>query len=362
MNILIVSGAFAPQISPRSFRTTELVRELCAQGHQVTLYIPDTGDDRTELAKQYGFTLKYYNRPKDRYSSSKNKLIFCFGRFLVYYCAYPMCLLLKYLRKELEKEKGQYDLLISIAAPHAIHWTIGLMYAKGHRLAKRWVADCGDPFMLSGTSNHWHPFYLRQFEKRWCRLCDYITVPTPGAVNGYYPEFRDKIRVLPQAFNFDEIIRDEYHPHSVPTFAYSGSIWKGSKDPRLFLDYLCDLQADFRFYVYTNDLAAVQPYRKRLGEKLIVSSYIPRLELLRKLSTMDFLVHFEFQTSVQTPSKLIDYALSGRPILPINVQNMDHGLIDEFLHGDYTRQHRVENLEQYDIHNVARKFLELAEL
>jgi len=35
--ILIVSNAFYPEISPRSFRTTELAKELSRQGHKDTL-------------------------------------------------------------------------------------------------------------------------------------------------------------------------------------------------------------------------------------------------------------------------------------------------------------------------------------
>ena len=36
-------------------------------------------------------------------------------------------------------------------------------------------------------------------------------------------------------------------------------------------------------------------------------------------------------------------------------------ILNEFLKGDYKNQYYVENIEQFDIQNVARKFLDLIE-
>ena len=52
MNILIVSGDFFPNNSPRSFRTTELVKELANRGNEVTLYIPKVDFDYSEFIKK----------------------------------------------------------------------------------------------------------------------------------------------------------------------------------------------------------------------------------------------------------------------------------------------------------------------
>ena len=56
--ILIVSSAFYPENSPRSFRTTELVKELCRQGHQVTLYTIKQDEYHLPLEKEYGVRIK----------------------------------------------------------------------------------------------------------------------------------------------------------------------------------------------------------------------------------------------------------------------------------------------------------------
>lgn len=359
MRVLVISGYFEPVITPRAFRTTELVKELSRKGHTVTLYIPQDGINHEEFEKKHNVVINYYKQPQNKLEKSSNKLLYILERCLVHGIEYPNIFMLKTIKKALKNEKREYDLLISIAAPHPIHWAVGRMYKAGFRLAKTWVADCGDPYMLCGTLNIKHPFYLKYFEKIWCKQCDYITVPTQGAIDGYYPEFKDKIRVIPQAFNFDEIERVPYVKNPVPTFVYSGSIWSGNKDPRPFLDYLLEVKNDFRFYVFTGDVHILDSYKVKLKEKLIVSSFIPRLELIKILSSMDFLVHFEFHTSVQTPSKLIDYTLSGRPILSINIRNMNKEVIQEFMEGDYAHQYVIDDIQQYNIKNVAQRFLDL---
>ncbi len=37
LRLLLVSNAFYPEISPRSYRATELAREFCRQGHDVVV-------------------------------------------------------------------------------------------------------------------------------------------------------------------------------------------------------------------------------------------------------------------------------------------------------------------------------------
>ena len=56
--ILIVSKSFYPEISPRSFRTTELVKEFCRLGHDVTLYTLKDNEVQQLLVKEFGFKLK----------------------------------------------------------------------------------------------------------------------------------------------------------------------------------------------------------------------------------------------------------------------------------------------------------------
>lgn len=358
MKILIVSGFFYPTNAPRAFRTTELVKEFVRMGHEVTLYSPQQNFDYKPFYKKYPFRHIQYPEPLDNLSGSPMKLIHFLGRIFVYQLAYPQIKLLRILPPLLQQE-DYYDLLITIAVPHQIHWSVGNLYRKGVRLAKTWVADCGDPYMLAKSTNRKKPLYFKWIEKRWCSLCDYITVPTKGSLNGYYHEFHNKIRVIPQAFNFEEIILDGYVKHAIPTFAFSGGIMAGKRDIRPFLDKLEELNLQYKLYVYTHDAHFFSDYPLLVGKKIILSDFIPRLELLKKLSTMDFLLNLENGTAVQTPSKLIDYSLTKRPILSIDSNNIDVEKIKEFFCGDYRHARKIDNIGQYNIKVVAKQFLDL---
>lgn len=362
MRILIVSGYFYPHITPRSHRTTELVKAFSRQGHEVVLLIPEFEADYTQfLIKHKGVTLKniltHYER---QFLSSDSRWSILLKRIVGLLFEYPEIKYYFTLPKVLRKESG-YDLLLSIAAPHSIHWGVMRSMKKKKKPAKKWIADCGDPFMFTPLLNKPHPFYFKYFEKSFCKKADYITVPLESAKAGYYPEFHDKIRIIPQAYDFDEVkIKTPYTPNKIITFAYAGTFIKGTSEPGPILDFLINASVDFRFIIYTKQQGLFDKYISLLGEKIVLKPYVDRYELLFELSKMDFLLAFEFTTTIIIPSKLIDYSLTRRPILSIHPQKMDKEKFLQFLKGDYSQQTVINNIENYNITNATKQFIALA--
>lgn len=359
MKIIVISGSFDPILSPRSFRTTELVKELSRRGHDIRLLLPYRDDGYNISADIVELGLGFFRRGSNVYANKKSFLLRIVNRIATQFFAYPDFSIVRNLRKELKKEQRNYDLLISIVAPHAINWALGLMYKKDNKLAKTWVADCGDPFMLAGNSKQYRPFWFKYLEKTWCKHCDYISVPHKGAIDGYYPEFKNKIRIIPQAMNFEDVRLDEYKPNEIPTFAYSGSVVPGVCDPRNLLKYLSNTNKEFKFLIYTQQPELYSSFTKLLGDRLVILPYKPRLDLIKELSKMDFLVNFRLNNTVQASSKIIDYSLTKRPILYISYKDMDTNLVDQFLSGDYTGRFVINNIDKFNIKNVAQQFLEL---
>jgi len=366
LKIVIISRTIYPRLAPRSHRATELAKELARRGHQVTLYALLGSYDYSQFIRDTGVIVK--NLGKSRFgninsdSKTSSNLILkalkkMFGRFIYF----PDIELIPMVKKVIKKEKS-IDYLITVAVPFANHFGAALARQKyGQNIIKCWVSDCGDPFM--GNSFEKYPFYFSFIEKWWCRKTDFITIPIEEARNGYYKEFHHKLRVIPQGFDFFNIQLADYKGNNIPHFAYSGNVYPYKRDPSKFLEYLCSLVGkDFRFIVYTQTPEIFQKYKSCLKEKLIINSFIPRENLLKDLSKMDFLINIRNNSTTQQPSKLIDYYLTKRPILEIGSSFEEKEYFDEFLDSNYSHKLVQYDISQYDISKVADKFLELYRL
>ena len=362
--ILIVAATFYPMNSPRANRTTELAKEFSRQGHEVTVITPKDEALHPAFEQQHKLIIKHLGTKKFKpFAGSGNRFASLFGRIvnrlLNLLFEYPDIELRSLVKKALQKESG-YDLLVSIAVPHPVHWGVADARTTKHPIATVWAADCGDPYMLNRLDSFNKLFYFRYFENKFCRKADYLILPTDDSRAGYYPEFHSKIKVIPQGFNFDDtpVYNGPVH-NKVPTFAYAGTFIPGSRDPRELLDFLCKQPRPFKFIIYTADTALVEPFVKPSNNQIEIRPYIPRKDLIFKLSKMDFVVNFTNGTAIVTPSKLIDYAITGRPVLKVDTGDLNTGWVNEFLQGNYSNRVNTGEIDRYDIKNVAKQFIEI---
>lgn len=366
--ILLVSSAFFPEISPRSFRATELAKEFCRQGHTVTVISKFRDYDYSGFLTEYPITLKMWDKSvRNLISDSSKPPLSLIGRgikrILSLFFEYPAIRETFKVKGMLKNERG-YDLMISFAVPYPVHWGVAWSRNNIHRIASIWVADCGDPYMLARTDSFKKPFYFKFPETNFCNKCNYISVPFKQMGSQFYHQFLSKIKVIPQGFNFKEIgLYQGQINNKVPFFIFAGSIIPKIRDLTLFFDYISSIPIDFRFVVYTNQKHHFKEYKDFLGEKLVIMDYIDRLSLIFEMSKADFLLNVDTvydkeDNTEAVPSKLIDYALAKRPILNINSSYLDKDLIWEFFNGNYSRQRMIE-LSNYDIKNVSLQFLSL---
>jgi hypothetical protein len=362
-DILLVSSAFYPELSPRSFRATELAKEFCRQGHRVVVITKHRDHDYTEFLNAYPLTLKMWSRTKFPVvpgSGNKrfNRLLRGLSRILQILFEYPAIEEMFKVKRMLKREMG-HDLMISFAVPFPVQWGAAKGWRKKKPIAGTWVADCGDPYMGDVLDSFRKPFYFAYLEKSFCRKATYISIPVESARPAYYKEFHPKIRIIPQGFDFDLGARKEAQVNNrVPEFAYAGGFLQGIRDPELLMRSLVHQDLPFKFHIFTNQPEILDKYREDLGEKLIVSGYIAREELLKVLSGMDFLINFDNNTTLNVPSKLIDYAIINRPVLNIDTHFIGED-IEAFLKGDYTRRMQLPEPEQYHIQSVTKLFMDL---
>lgn len=361
MKILIISNHAYPAQGPRAFRTTELSEQLVKMGHEVVLYTVLGKHDYSMYEKETGIQMRDIN---PRFATSANDGIGrynLFDKFMFHYfhrlLMWPQCEF-HFIMDRIIKENPNMDMLITIAYPHSIHSGAARAKKKYSDIFPRtWICDCGDPFMLNPFIHA--PHYMKKFEDLWCSECDYIAVPTTESYKGYFEQYWDKIRVIPQGFNFEKTPIAAYKKNDVPTFLFMGSIYPGVRDPHAFMDYLLQFDKPYKF---------IMMMRSPLEEKYVKESngqieYIVgkgRKEVVWECSKADFLINITNPSTVQTPSKLIDYGIAGRPILDIPTDFVDSTKFLQFYQGNYEGEHKIPFLDNYKIENVARQFVELS--
>lgn len=356
-NILIVSAVIYPRLSPRAHRATELAKELAKQGHSVTLAAQLGNYDYSDFEKENNLKIEDIGSSKYVWviSERENRKLSLFRKGLIYLLRKPFLFpditiafrVAKYL-----KNKQNIDRLITIAIPYPVHF--GAMYAKKHNKnlkQTKWISDCGDPFTHNKIA-----FYFKKIKRKWEKATDNITIPTEKIKKFYSPEVHDKIKIIPQGFSFS-VQRAEYKKNEVVTFAYSGMVYPGLRDPRNFLTYLTSLPFNFKFVVYTNNQKLFEPFISHLGEKIEIRQYVEHNELIYELSKMDFLINIFHKDA--SPSKMIDYMLARRPILEITSDFQQQEEFNQFLKGDYQQRKILNNFEDFNIKNIATQFLNL---
>ncbi len=365
MKILIVSSSFSPEISPRSYRVSELCKQFCRTGHDVTV-ITEATAERQALASDWGFTLKDLGKPYfppiefAGYSSFSNRVRRVVRRLMQIGFEYPEIGLMFQVYRALRGMHG-FDLMISNAVPHPVHWGVGFARKRKNDIAKTWVADCGDPFMFSRLDRFNKPFYFGFFEKMFCRHADWISIPAASLSKLFYRQFHKKVVEIPQGIDPAEYLLFAGRlPVSPINFGYAGMFAPSSRDPRALLQHLASLtDVPFVFNVWTATPQHIEAYKPVLGEKLQVHKPISRDKIIFELSRQHFNINIAYDPSTTVPSKLIDYWVAKRPILNLPSNSIDPQIFGEFLAGNYQNQFQVPNPERYISARVAQKFCDL---
>jgi len=190
--ILLVSNGFYPEISPRSFRATELAAEFARQGHEVTIYTKYRDFDYTEFLNNNKLSLRMWGKARfsdiPKFKGKITGLISrAIRRLLLMLFEYPYIEEMFKVKRALKSESN-YDLLISFAFPYPIHWGVAWSRTNKHPIARIWVADCGDPFMGTAVDSFKKLFYFKYVEKWWSRKANYISIPVESARSARDPD------------------------------------------------------------------------------------------------------------------------------------------------------------------------------
>lgn len=372
MKIHIVTGAFPPDINPRSFRSAELAKQFAREGNEVivTNLSYTSGFDYSELEKQMG--IKVINIPIYYHTQNESNKVLKLTRFeslirkvLKYFTSGKLFYYSRLIAKNLYIEKDT-DLIISVSVPFVTHLAVSKYRRKNKKkfTGKCFVADSGDPF--STCQQFKIAPYFKLLERRVLKQFDYMSIPTELAIEAYTDLLPlSKIKIIPQGFDFEiKNILPPYVKNNVPTFAYAGVFYKGIRNPEFLFKYLSELNRPFVFNLFLREKdpfvdSILNKYHYALKDKVYVYYGMSRENLLPKLAMMDFMINIGNATRVQVPSKIIDYALVNRPFISFTEKNFNSSLFLDFMEGNFSEAEIVQNLNRYDIKNVSNQFLSL---
>lgn len=368
--VLIISHFFYPEITPRAFRTTELVKGFCKKGWSVDLIVPNKKVYKEKKVILNNFNLIYADEPEKQHNSKDNKVTnkvskarAALKRIVFYF--FPPEIFLYYnkgITQRLKQINKNYDKIISISHPLSIHLSLAIASITNKKIKKaQKIAEFSDPPFKGNYKSVLFTNYI--FIIWFTKLFDLFVVPVKEAV----PKFKcfkdiTKIRVIPQGVFFEEFKTCPYKKNRIPHFSYAGSFYKELRDPSYFFEFLKGIDNEFRFDLYLPQENYFKPkildYANQIKGEIRIFDFLPRQELISVLSKNDFLINFDNENASMSPSKLIDYAITKRPILSFNKGSFDGDVFKAFLEYDFTHQIHID-VNKYDMNHITDNFIEL---
>jgi glycosyltransferase involved in cell wall biosynthesis len=363
--IMIVTYSYKPVASPRAYRWSAIAEYWAAEGHEVHIVAAQRGDLSPEEWCQgvhvcrvgegvIGRLRRHMGTWRDRCTplngdgvgdrsrrlSGRPAVVLRRGLTWLYDHTWkkvwwPDYATLWYrpaVRKVLELV-GQYDCdtLITSSHPFTDH-LVGMRVKHAHPELP-WLVDIGDPFsFLNETPCNNRALYRGlnyRVERRVFEKADGISVTNEVTGRMYgelFPTACHRIRVIPP------LVRPEVEatPHGrvFPEderlrLVFIGRLYGGIRTPQRLLamfQKLLETPLGTRLELHivgwtTGCEGYFDPYRAVLGKKLFLHGAVDHDTARRAMNEAGVLVNIGNTTSYQLPSKLVEYARTGHPIL-----------------------------------------------
>lgn len=397
MNVLIITFSYPPHNSPRAFRWSSIAEKWATQGYHVDvisawhqgskynellngIHVHRVGRSPVEYLK--GVLLKHdaptpgkpgtTGRPdviaarstvtgiaRWIYDRSWKKVYWPDYACLWYFPALKMAKVLTGERK--------YDSIITVSLPFTAH-AIG--YTLHKSLNMNWLVDVGDPFcFMKDTPANNYQLYERlnhSFEKKIFDLASAISVTTEPTAEIYgklFPDSAEKIHVIPPLLSLNNRMFDTEHtisPRGKIKFAFFGTLHRTIRNADFLLRIYkklidSELSEKIELHLYGRIEECQEsflPYSDLMGKKLFLHGVIPKDKTIEAMREADILINIGNETTYQLPSKVVEYASTGKPILNL-VKNSSDSSVKFFREYPACFNLFAENRSEPDLEQLA---------
>ena len=399
---LIISHSYTPLLNPRAFRWSAIAEYWARQGFKVdviTSWLP--GLNRFEILNGVEIhriggsvieRLRAVLRPKSRATTVENALhtvkshrglfskicgwIFTMAKVLndkvwknIYWPDYA-CLWIGFAAsKALELcVMERYGTVISVSDPFSSH--LAGKNVKTNYPEITWLVDIGDPFCFrhdSPTNNHtlYSKLNYRK-ERQIFEMADAISVTTETTRRKYAELFANtagKIKVIPPMMT--ETVRASdgqrvFKENKNIKLVYVGTLYRSIRNPEYLLKLFKSLlsthgkmNVELHLFGGHDDCRdIVAPYQLLFADKFVLHGLTSRTKVLEAMAEADILINIGNNNPYQLPSKLVEYAGLGKPI--VNLHSIDNDSSKEFLK-DYPAILNLDTRPNSSIEEQVRK-------
>jgi glycosyltransferase involved in cell wall biosynthesis len=367
LNLLIVTNIYAPSVNPRAFRWASIAEYWVAKGHVVDVVCAwERGLQKKEW--RYGVRVhrvggpidqilrdKFSRRLRDKHVEGKDELIAGNSNSMPNRRNTVLSSVYRRANKALEKvvwpdhawswyfpawrraydllRRGGYNGLISVSFPFSGHMV-------GIRLKRKlpnlpWIVDIGDPFSFFQDKPINNIVLYERMNRYWegkvLDKADAVTVTSEATEHEYlnrFPACSGKIRVIPPLISVptgDGVEGGSESSNRTIRLVYAGTLYKAIRNPGYLLGLFSGLiQSDLgshielHFYGNINDCDDLfMTYKGLLGKKIFLHGKVEQRVVYRAMQGANLLVNIGNTTSYQLPSKVVEYASTGKPVLNI---------------------------------------------
>jgi hypothetical protein len=366
MKILLVSYLFPPDISPRAFRWKAISQQWAELGHHVDVVTNWKCDlsNKEVLGNlrvyRVGFSILEQLRYKQQQSCSPEALMageFRRSKFStvlkwihdftwkkVYWPDYA-CLWYFYALRKAEElyELEFYEYLITVSLPFTAHLT-GVSLKRRHQSIK-WIADMGDPFCFTETPMN-NQFFFKHLnykgDETVFKEANYVVVTVDKCREKYteiFPSEAEKIVVIPPISRIvrnDHINKSQVFEKNKLILLYAGNLYRNIRNPSYLLMLLSALlqnHPEFHDKIEMHFFGNIKEYQldfnnfNKQYNILRMHGIVPHHIIRLAEAEADVLVNIGNQTDYQLPSKIVEYAGTGKPIINIYSTENDSSYI-----------------------------------
>lgn len=236
-----------------------------------------------------------------------------------------------YARKVAQRVKP--DVVITSGNPVSTHMVGVVIKAV---TGTRWVMDVGDPFSIVPESLHsnrsWRWRLDRVFEGWLLGYADQVVVTAERTKQAYLDAFPGRkgnwISVVRNGAEIPEARNGPTSPGEHCTFAYTGTFYKGLREPWALLDALSTINhVPLRLVLAGQWPLSVEAAVSERGLEHMVQlpGHLSSRQVYDLLHRADVLLYYGNKGGLQLPSKLFEYLAACRPILGIVADPEDEG-------------------------------------